>query len=130
MAKPIPDTDPLKRKPSGQSSKVPEGGNMDARLHGTSGPGQHPSDVDDTGKPTKRNPGHTNPAHNTPGHERGDKPDRRPRSAQVQPPSYPGIMGPKARALADQSKPPTEPSSEKHPETIPPRRRNPGRGPK
>lgn len=72
-----------------------------------------------------KNPGHTNPAHNTPGTQREDKPKDAPRSAQVQAPHYPGIMGRKVHNMYEQSKPPTEPASEKHPETIHPKQRDP-----
>jgi len=108
-------------------SEPEQGDDMDARLHEPYGPGQYRSGIDGPGQPTKKNPGHTNPAHNTPSHERGDKPARPEPRGQTQPPSYPGIMGPKARELTQKSKPPTEPASEKHPETIHPRQRDPTR---
>ena len=84
----------------------------DARLNEPYGPGQYRSGVDRPGQPTSKNPGHTSPAHNTPGHERADPPDRAVSSEQKQPSNYPGIMGPKARALKENTKPPTGPRTE------------------
>jgi len=108
-------------KPKSPTHEEPaQSDDMDARRKEPYGPGQYRSGVDEPGEPTKKNPGHNNPSHNTPGHERGDKPDRPEPPGQAQPPSYPGIMGPKARKLTQDSKPPTEPASEKHPETIHP----------
>lgn len=111
----------------GRATPSEQGDDLDARLNEPYGPGQYRSGIDGPGEPAKKNPGHTNPAHNTPGHERGDRPDRSPARGEVQPPSYPGIRGPKARRLAETSKPPVEPPSEKRPETIHPQERKEAR---
>lgn len=110
------------KKPTPESSE--QGDDLDARLNEPYGPGQYRSGIDEPGEPTKKNPGHNNPRHNTPGHDRHDKPvgEETPAATspgQDQTASYPGLKGPKARELAQNSKPPTEPPSEKHPETIP-----------
>lgn len=91
------------QKPENPSQQDPEQGNkIDPRLKEPVGPGQHHSDI---GEPGKKNPGHANPAHNTPGHTRQNQPGQQdpgqPGQGQTQ--SYPGIKGPKARALQEDS---------------------------
>jgi|GEM_PF-4982895 len=101
-----------------------QGDDLDARLNEPYGPGQYRSGVESPGQPSKKNPGHTNPAHNTPGHERGDKPHRaKDTGHRGEHASYPGIQGAETRRMKEESKPPTEPASEKHPETIHPKKR-------
>lgn len=107
------------KSPISESSE--QGDDLKARQNEPYGPGQYRSGIDKPGEPTKKNPGHTNPQHNTPGRERHDKPDAVDdvASDQAGPAHYPGIRGAEAQDLAQHSKPPTEPPSEKHPETIP-----------
>jgi len=83
------------------------------------GPGQYRSGIDEPGEPTKKNAGHTSPQHNTPGLQRHDGPSSAKPPIRADMGSYPGVMGPKARELTQESKPPTEPASQKHPDTIP-----------
>jgi hypothetical protein len=61
--------------------------------------------TDPPGNQGKKNAGHTNPAHNTPGQTRQDQPGQQdpgqPGQGETQ--SYPGIKGPKARDLQQDS---------------------------
>ena len=88
---------PARQKPSQDKEIV--------RLKETVGPERYQSDVDDPGHPRRKNPGHANPAHNTPGHDRqdvaGQQDAGKPGQGQTQ--SYPGIQGPKTRALQEDS---------------------------
>lgn len=57
------------------------------------------------GNQGKKNAGHTNPAHNTPGQTRQDQPGQQDlgQPGQDETQSYPGIKGPKARDLQQDS---------------------------
>jgi hypothetical protein len=65
------------KKDAGSTPKQdPEKGNeLNPRLKEPASPGLYLSGMDEPGKPTKKNPGHTNPSHNTPGHVRQDMKD-------------------------------------------------------
>jgi len=94
------------KKPVKPSQQDPEqGNNVDPRLKEPYGPEGYRSGIDEPGSPTRNNPGHTNPAHNTPGQVRQDQPGQQdlgqPGQAQTQ--SYPGIKGPEARDLEQDS---------------------------
>lgn len=94
------------KKPVKPSQQDPEqGNNVDPRLKEPYGPEGYRSGIDDPGSPTGNNPGHTNPAHNTPGQVRQDQPGQQDRGqpGQAQTQSYPGIKGPKARDLQQDS---------------------------
>lgn len=102
-----------------------QGGDKEAREHEPYGPGQYRSGTDGPGEPTKKNPGHTNPAHNTSGQEREDRasPVQDP-PEQAQPPSYPGLVGEKARELKENKESPAAGSVDRHPDTSLPRKRD------
>jgi hypothetical protein len=90
---------PRSVKPSQQD---PEQGNeIDPRRREPIGPDGERGGIDDLDAPSNKNPGHTNPSHNTPGHVRQDQPGQHdtgePGQGQTQ--SYPGIRGPKVKAL-------------------------------
>ncbi|MFW7343691.1 hypothetical protein V0R37_19360 [Pollutimonas sp. H1-120] len=93
------------QKPKTPSQDPEQGNEIDPRLKEPASPGQYRSGIDEPGKPSKKNPGHANPAHNTPGHARQDEPGQQdpgqPSQGRTQ--SYPGIKGPKARALEEDS---------------------------
>lgn len=115
---------PKSAQEDGREFPSEQGDDLDARLNEPYGPGQYRSGIESPEQPSKKNPGHTNPAHNTPGHERGDKPQQaRQSTAGGEHASYPGIEGEETRRMKRQSKPPVEPASEKHPETIHPKKR-------
>lgn len=102
------DTMTQNQKPKTPSQQDPEQGNeIDPRLKEPVGPGQQQSALDEPGHPRKKNPGHANPAHNTPGHTRQNQPGQQDpgQAGQGQTQSYPGIKGPKARALQEDSPP-------------------------
>lgn len=147
MPRQKPDTDPSEADPlqrslfseagkvsaqqdaaDGRTSPDEQGDDTDARMREPYGPGQYRSGTDLPGPPAKKNPGHAHPAHNTPGHHRGDAPEPVPRSAQVQPPSYPGIRGPEARRLAGEGQAGAERSPEKRPRSARSDRRDRNRG--
>lgn len=93
-------------KPAKPSQQDPEKGNeIDPRQKEPYGPEGYRSGIDDPGSPTSKNPGHTNPSHNTPGHIRQDQPGQQDagQPGQDQTQSYPGIKGPKARDLQQDS---------------------------
>lgn len=61
------------------------------------------SAIEDPEQLAQANPGQLNPAHNTPGQARKDQPGQQDpgHPSQDQTQSYPGIQGPKARALRE-----------------------------
>jgi hypothetical protein len=95
-----------KQKSDRPAQQNPEQGNeIDPRLKEPASPGQYRSGIDGPGESSKKNPGHTNPAHNTPGHDRQDEPGQQDKGhpGQGQTQSYPGIKGPEAHALQQDS---------------------------
>lgn len=88
------------------SQQNPTQGNAtNPRENGLAHPGQKQSGLDLPDNSGKKNPGHANPAHNTPGHIRQNQPGQqdpgRPGQGETQ--SYPGIKGPKAHELQQDS---------------------------
>lgn len=123
------DKQPKTAQEDGRKFPGEQGDDLDARLNEPYGPGQYRSGVESPEQPSKKNPGHTNPAHNTPGHERGDKPSRADDStSNIESASYPGIPGSETRRMKEESKPPSDTAAGKHPETIHPKKREPGSG--
>ncbi|SHG77970.1 hypothetical protein [Pollutimonas bauzanensis] len=94
------------QKPAHPSQQNPEQGNIrDVRQNEPANPDRHQSDPDLPGAHGKKNAGHANPAHNTPGHTRQDQPGQQEQGqpGQGETQSYPGIKGPKARDLQEDS---------------------------
>lgn len=113
-----------KQKPANPPKQNPEAGNAtEPQRKEPASPGQYRSGIDQPGAPSKKNPGHANPAHNTPGDTRQDKPGQQehPQPGQGRSQSYPGIEGRKTRQLKENTKPPTDGSADKHPETLHPK---------
>lgn len=94
------------QKPANTSQQNPEHGNAtNPRENDPASRGQKQSGLDLPGNSGKKNPGHANPAHNTPGHIRQNQPGQQdlghPGQGETQ--SYPGIKGPKAHELQQDS---------------------------
>lgn len=103
-----------RKKPSQQNPEPDD--KADPSLKEPYGPQGYRSGIDDSGKPTRKNPGHTNPAHHQTGQERSDSQPAHPQQTKLeQSQEYPGIVGDKARALKKEKKPPPDTTADTGP---------------